>query len=285
MEEFYAFAGIRIRLRADEAELGERGLLKEFTAPPGDWQHAYTAAIMDRIEADPGTKVYAQGDFCVIRSGGRTSRYQGGVETGTENATLQICRGEAQTLLQYNRSKLYDRISSRLLIQGLELEHLLTIHDGILLHASFITHGGRAILFTAPSETGKSTQARLWCEHAGAELINGDRAAVRVFDDGIKACGIPFSGSSPVCRNVTMPLAAIVCLSQAPENSITRLGGVRAFRRIWEGCTYNVWDREDVELAVKNVTQIISRVPVYHLACRPDAGAVALLKKTLEVEI
>lgn len=285
MEEFYEFAGIRVRLRAAEAELKRGRLLADYAAASGPFLHSYSVSVARTLDDDPGICVYTQGDFRVSRDGGRTLRYIGGVDRGCENATLRICRDGDHTGLQYARPKLHDRVTERLLIRGLELEHLLTIHQGLLLHASFIIHEGKAILFTAPSETGKSTQARLWVEHAGAELVNGDRAAVRCFEDGVKACGIPFSGSSPVCRNVTAPLAAIVCLSQAPDNAVTRLRGVRAFRRIWEGCTVNIWDRTDVEQATKTVTAVISEVPVYHLACTPDIRVVELLKKTLEVDV
>ena len=170
------------------------------------------------------------------------------------------------------------------MLTALDLPHILAAHNAFLLHASFIDHEGGAILFTAPSETGKSTQAQLWCEHAGAELINGDRAAVRIAEGTVMACGAPYSGSSPVRRNAKLPLRAIVVLGQAPENKIARLRGVRAFRAVLEGCTVNVWDRSDVELVTRTLTEVITRVPVYHLACTPDVRAVELLKQTMEVE-
>ena len=47
--------------------------------------------------------------------------------------------------------------------------------------------------------------------------------------------GIPLAGSSGVCQNAQMPLAAIVYLSQAKETTIAPLTGFRAFRSIWEG--------------------------------------------------
>ena len=284
MIEFYELAGIRIKLQLPEKEMGPRDLLTDYTARPGGWLHSYSVEVMDRLDEAPGTIVYRQGDFCVSRNGLHTVRYIGAVEKGAQGATFRICRTGSRTQLQYCRPRLYNGVTVRLLIQGLELEHLLTIHSGFLLHASYIEWQGRAILFTAPSETGKSTQARLWCDHAGAELVNGDRAAVRIMDGAVYACGTPFSGSSPVRRNVSLSLAAIVYLSQAPENSITRLRGVRAFRRVWEGCTVNTWDREDVEKATKTVSEVISRIPVYHLACTPDVRAVELLKHTMEVE-
>ena len=283
MVEFYELAGIRIKLQFPEKEMGSRDPLADYMVQPGGWLHSYSTEVVDRLDEDPGTVVFRQGDFCVSRSGPLTVRYIGAVEKGVQSATFRICRTGAHTQLQYCRSRLHNGVTARLLIQGLELEHLLTLHNGFLLHASFIEHEGRAILFTAPSETGKSTQAKLWCDHAGAELVNGDRAAVRLIDGEVCACGIPFSGSSPVRRNVTLPLKAIVYLSQAPENTIHRLWGVRAFRRVWEGCTVNTWDREDVEKATKTVGDVVSRIPIYLLACTPDVRAVELLKHTMEV--
>lgn len=136
------------------------------------------------------------------------------------------------------------------------------------------------MLFTAPSGTGKSTQAQLWCDHRGAELINGDRIAV---GNGM-IYGIPFCGSSTVAKNVTLPLAAVVYLSQAPTNTITRLRGVAAFRKLWEGCSVNVWDEEDMDRCSRAVMDTVAAVPVLHLACTPDERAVALLEQALKEE-
>lgn len=58
---------------------------------------------------------------------------------------------------------------------------------------------------------------------------------------------IPFSGSSGVGKNEQMPLAAVVYLSQASQTTIAPLRGFRAFRRLWEGCSVNLWDREDLD--------------------------------------
>ena len=59
--------------------------------------------------------------------------------------------------------------------------------------ASFIRWQGRGILFSAPSGTGKSTQANLWVQHQGAEVINGDRAALRQVGGRWQAFGLPYA--------------------------------------------------------------------------------------------
>jgi hypothetical protein len=76
-----------------------------------------------------------------------------------------------------------------------------------------------------------------------------------------------------------MPLAAVVCLSQAPETTITRLTGARAFRRLWQECCINVWNPGDLEQASESVSSVISRVPIFHLSCTPDLSAVLALEK------
>ena len=151
-----------------------------------------------------------------------------------------------------------------------------------MFHSAYIEWQGRAILFTAPSGTGKSTQADLWCRHQGAGLINGDRAIVRLDGDTVLACGVPFCGSSGVTKNVSLPLAAIVYLTQAPENRVTVLAGFEAFRRVWEGCNVNVWNREELSAASEYVLEALSRVPVYRLDCRPEPAAVDALRQVLE---
>ena len=50
-------------------------------------------------------------------------------------------------------------------LSGMMMESLLLARGHAVLHASAIRVGGQAILFTAPSGTGKSTQAELWSRH------------------------------------------------------------------------------------------------------------------------
>ena len=280
MSELYlTLAGIRLRVDTD-SHVTVR-MLEGYLEEPGPVEHHFEVRLVSVLTEPAGELVYHGADRQICRDGDRLLTWQG----EQDHPYLCAIRQGEDGILEFLAEKMPQGITGKQLLNAIDLPHLLTIHDGFLLHASFIAYEGGAILFTAPSETGKSTQAQLWCDHAGAELVNGDRAAVRIIDGEVFACGTPFSGSSPVRRNVILPLKAIVYLSQAPANSICRLKGVRAFRYVWEGCTVNFWDRSDLELATNTVSEVVSRVPVYHLACTPDQRAVELLKNTLEVEL
>lgn len=277
-------AGIPVQVSSEGALSSEPGILAEYHISKTEPVWKLQVDLVDHQIPPEGECIYRSGNQRIYGNGDHTICYMGAVTQDPGKAYMRTVRTGTQIQAHYLRKDFPGGVTAKKLLNALDVSHLLTVHQGILLHASFIAYQGKAILFTAPSETGKSTQARLWCEEAGAELVNGDRAAVRMVDGQVLACGIPYSGSSPVRRNVKLPLGGIVYLSQAPENAITRLRGVRAFRAVWEGCTVNAWDRADTAMAMDTVARMTAAVPVWHLACTPDSRAVALLKNTMEVE-
>ena len=169
---------------------------------------------------------------------------------------------------------------SRYLWTGLGLPQLL-LHAGVLLfHASYIGFRGQGILFVAPSGTGKSTQAELWRRCRGAEIINGDKAAVRL---GIAcmSCSVPFSGTSGICRNLSLPLKAVVVLSQAPENTVRRLAPAEAAGALGSNMFTERIVSEEWSMALNCLLSLVSSVPVYALSCTPDERAVSALEHVL----
>lgn len=164
------------------------------------------------------------------------------------------------------------------------LPHILADFRRVILHSSFLAYKGKAILFTAPSGTGKSTQAELWRVHRpGAEIVNGDRSVLSCDGGQPYAHGIPLCGTSGITKNRSMPVRAIIVLRQGPENRIRRLGAREAFTMLFSECSVALWSREDTGTVTDLLTGIISSVPVYLYACRPDASAVDDLEAALDL--
>jgi hypothetical protein len=112
-------------------------------------------------------------------------------------------------------------------------------------------------------------------------LKPGEHAALRLQNGIPLAEGIPFSGSSRICENRSLPLKAIVYLTQAPQTRCTRLTGAAAFARVWEGISVNTWDRDDLEAVSHTLEQLLDTVPVYQLDCTPDESAVTALRQCI----
>jgi hypothetical protein len=236
-------------------------------------------SIPEELSEPEGEHCYGSYSLQVFQAPGKEICYHGSSSPALEGAYLRIERQGQCCRIQLKASSIPKGITDDVILICMQLVHQITGAGGFLLHASWIRYGDRAILFTGPSGIGKSTQAALWEKHRGAELINGDRAAVFPTESGAQVRGIPYCGSSGVNRNQTMPLAAIVFLSQAPENTLTPLRGARAFRQIWEGCSVNLWNQDDIARATQAVVDTVSAVPVFHLACTPDERAVQLLEE------
>lgn len=161
------------------------------------------------------------------------------------------------------------------------LEHLLNLHHGFILHSSFIRWREKGILFTAPSGTGKSTQADLWKKYEQADILNGDRSALRLVNGVWRAYGLPFAGSSDIYRNESCPVRAIVVLRQAKENKLEQLRGGMAFRLLYQQLTVHPWDEAFVKRLLDDLQSLVEQIPVYRLSCLPDQGAVEVLKQEL----
>lgn len=166
----------------------------------------------------------------------------------------------------------------------LALEKRLLGCSSMVLHTAFIVHEGEAILFSAPSETGKSTQAELWERYRGSRTVNGDRGLLCKADGRWTAGGWPVCGSSEICNVETYSIRAIVMLSQAREDRCRRLTPGEAFSQIYSQITVNRWNRADTVKAMDLLEDLVQSVPVYHLGCTISENAVACLEQALKEE-
>lgn len=279
-EHFYELAGIRFRfLIPKECSWDPYRYLSGYMTQPGPWDVECVLSTPEKLTESTGQKCFHIPAYQVFLDGDREIIYHGSVEHTLDGAYLRIERQGQNCQVQLKASSFPKGITDDIILTCMQAVHNITERGGFLLHASWIKYRGKAILFTGPSGVGKSTQAALWETLRGAELINGDRAAVFPVPGGAEVRGIPYCGSSQVNKNQTMPLAAVVYLTQAPENSITRLTGLKAFRHVWEGCSINLWKQDAITKGTQSVIDTVSAVPVFHLACTPDERAVLTLEK------
>ena len=151
----------------------------------------------------------------------------------------------------------------------------------IQFHSSLIDVQGRGLMFLGPSGIGKTTQAELWNRYRDALIINGDIVFVQETEGGFLGWGTPWHGSSPYCENASVPVAALIVLKQAPENSIRELTGFEKVTAVSNNVFYPRWLENGMELCLDVLDHLLRALPVYELSCRPDEEAVALTEKTI----
>ncbi len=192
-------------------------------------------------------------------------------ETGPDRAEVVLARDRIEGLH-------IDPVFTSLLA----LERRMIRRDSLVLHCAYVLDHGEAILFSAPSETGKTTQANLWEKYRGSRTVNGDRALLGKIDGRWHAQGWPVCGTSEVCNNEAHPIRAIVMLSQAKENRAERLTQGQAFPLLYSQITINRWNMEDHIRAMDLMEKLLAELPVYHLGCTISGEAVTCLENALQ---
>ena len=170
---------------------------------------------------------------------------------------------------------------------GFAFSRALLEFDGFCLHASAVALNNRAVLFSAPCGTGKSTHAGLWQKHFGADkalILNDDKPALRLLDDTFYVYGTPWSGKTDLSLNLKVPLQTIVFLEQAQENSIRRLNNKEGVQWLVYQSLRPVGDRNKMNRLLILLDNLLKKFPVYHLGCTVSTQGVDLVYRTINKE-
>lgn len=156
------------------------------------------------------------------------------------------------------------------------------VRNAAVIHSTAVAYGKQAVLFSAPSGTGKSTHAGLWKEFYPEEvtLFNDDTPVVREIDGVLHACGTPWSGKTEINENIECPLKAIVFLKQAESNTIRRMTTIESVVKFLNETRKPVFEHL-MDKHVNFLEHIIKNVPIYELGCTISRDAVDLVKDTL----
>lgn len=271
--EYYTFGGATLCLTG-EAPWQPSDICQPFRAEGGPAAHTIHVTLGGDLPQPPEgaarqSTLYRwqeDGRFCILQDhGGRYAAFAARAGGVTE---LRLSEGYRETL------------SARTILESAGLFDLLADFGMLILHSAYIvTREGEGILFSGPSGTGKSTQAELWRQYAGAQIVNGDRSLVRPADGTVH--GILFSGTSGISRNISAPLRAIVLPVQAAEDRVYPLRPQERFVRLLNQCAYYPWAADSAARMTELAAQLVSAVPVYGMDCRKDESAVRALQDYL----
>lgn len=255
----------------------EEGTDQEEAAP----EYTYYIEVTDHLPQPEGKVLARRPDLLVFQGETGESRLIGVKGTEGYYACYQeLAADKARVLLA--RDRIQGLHIDPVFTSLLALERRLIARDSLILHCAYMVYQGEAILFSAPSETGKTTQANLWEKYRGSRTVNGDRALLGKRDGRWTAQGWPVCGTSEVCHNEEFPIRAVVMLSQAKENQAHQLPPGRAFPLLYSQITVNKWNMKDHLHAIDLIQELAEGVPVFHLGCTISEEAVDCLEKALK---
>ena len=149
---------------------------------------------------------------------------------------------------------------------------------GFFLHCSCLKYKDEAIIFTAPSGTGKSTHSALWRRHFGDDvvMINDDKPLVREKDGRFYIYGTPWNGKHSIGNNTSAPIRSIVFLSQAPENKAEPISPIDAMALLLQQ-TVLPSDKAELSKLLDMLGRLVENIPMYRLGCTISDEAVTTI--------
>lgn len=168
---------------------------------------------------------------------------------------------------------------------GFAFSNAILDFNGFCLHSSAVSLDNRAVLFSAPCGTGKSTHTRLWTEYFGKEravIINDDKPAIRLINDVFYVYGTPWSGKNNIHSNIKVPLQAIVFIEQSINNNVETLSSREAVKLLMNQSLRPFSSNNDGMSNLLNILDsILKKIPIYRFGCNISMDAVELIYNTV----
>ena len=274
MIQYYKIAGIVIKVIGEEINLIEELEYQRFETSCKNENYTVNFRIVNELGSCQGTITY-QDEQNIIYDDGKY-RY-----VNNRFLIKKISDNYYNVFIKKNCNE----ISIRYLFNAMGFDALLAKEKKLILHASFIAFQNKAILFSAPSGTGKSTQADLWQKYVrGVEIINGDRAIIGIEDNGVKAYGLPFCGTSKITLNQSFNLSTIVILRQGNINKLIELAAKDGYKYLYSQVNWIGWDKKLQINILDLLEKVVNSIKIYYFECLPEQSAVKMLKTMITKE-
>ncbi len=151
--------------------------------------------------------------------------------------------------------------------------HALVPHGVLLVHGSAVVVNGQAVLFMAPSGTGKSTHTRLWTQlpDIGAFVINDDKQFIRLNRDVPLVYTSPWGQVNPLPAVQSAPLKAVVWLERG-ENRIEPMSFNDILPKLMQSSLRGNTPAEALQI-LQMQQKLLRSVTLWHMTCTPDLDA------------
>ena len=160
------------------------------------------------------------------------------------------------------------------LYMGASFYNCLVEFGGFMLHSSAVAFKGNAYLFSADCGTGKSTHTQLWLEAFGeeAKILNDDKPAIRIMDDGVYAFGTPWSGKHNINEDIKVPVKGICFLHRSDKNEIKRVSSKEVVPEMMKQLQRPT-DVARLDKLFESMEYVLDKIPVYRMGCNMEVEA------------
>lgn len=148
------------------------------------------------------------------------------------------------------------------------LSIIIVRSGGFLLHASAIADDSHSYVFCGPSESGKTTIARLLRDK---DVLTDETAAIITKDNRYYAYATPFFGElGEITKNRGAPLKAIFFIHKGKDFSHKRITKIEAMKYFFNNIMLCGRNPDLTKKLFDNIDNLASSTPCYDLEFKPE---------------
>lgn len=200
------------------------------------------------------------------------------VEITEDDIKFELERSLITDMQGERQAKNYSKEYLEILAVYRKIAEKLPFFNAFVFHASAVSVDGEAYVFTAKSGIGKSTHAGFYLDKFGsrAMMINDDKPIILVKENGVFACGTPWSGKHDLNSNVVIPLKAICILNRGEENCITKIRAQAVLEKLVSQ-SYRPGSAQSMQRFLELLSSLIKNTEFYNLYCNcnPESALVS----------
>ena len=164
---------------------------------------------------------------------------------------------------------------------GLIFMDIALMYQLLPIHGASINDDGKSIIISAPSQTGKSTHAKLWLElDEKISIQNDDKPLIGKKGDTLMVYSSPFSGKTAQNKNIAIPLKALIFLEQSQMDVIEEMTPDDIIKEMMKNMMRPT-SNQTWEKTLLLMNDIIQTIPIFKLKATPYISSAKLLKKHL----
>ena len=150
------------------------------------------------------------------------------------------------------------------------------------LHSSSVLYQDKVWLFSAPSGTGKTTQADYWKKLFQTRILNGDLNLIQFRQAAPIVSGLPWCGTSHIYSNETLPLGGIVLLKKYEVNDVSELSEAEQQLSVNQRLISPAWTEEMLTTNLEFSCHLTEQIPVFRYLCRNEPEAAHTLRQYID---
>ena len=184
---------------------------------------------------------------------------------GVCDLTISVDRADVERAMALYETNSPDH-GECLLILAKIAEFIYKNKNGALFHSSVIKVKNKAIMFSAPSGTGKSTHAKLWVDSFDDVIcLNDDKPFIRNVLSLPICYGSPWQGKHRKGVNDSAVIEAICFIERANEPKVERLSAKQALPLILNQMVRYYENENSADQQLEFAVQLINSVKVYKI--------------------